>query len=460
MTQADWYDKQPILVVEDDVHLQAALSQTLGGHGYAVSVVNDSREGLEWLQRNGASLILADVNLPGKSGIELLRDIRMSGNQVPVVMMSAFGSVETAVEALKLGATEFLQKPFRAEKLEEVVSKIKGDEQDATPGNTVIKHHDAASVGFLTRNDRVLQTLQTLETVAASQATILIQGESGTGKEVLARYVHRNSPRANQPFVAVNCAALPEGLLESELFGYEKGAFTGALARRCGKFELAHQGTLLLDEIGEMTLGLQAKLLRVLQEREVDRLGSRNPISVDVRVIATTNRNLLQEVQAGRFREDVYYRLSVMPVTIPSLRERPEDIDVLVEHFAQQSCQRNGRPSAGITEEAMSYLKTRRWRGNVRELENVIERAVLLSGSGPLRMEHVTCEEPTLNVPTPSVQPTGSIWEMERDLIFRVLDQHGGNRTHAARTLGISIRTLRNKLREYRHLQGGEHRDA
>ncbi|WP_447968381.1 sigma-54-dependent transcriptional regulator [Nitrospira sp. M1] len=456
MTQAEWYDKQPILVVEDDVHLQTALSQTLGGHGYAVSVVNDSREGLEWLQRNGASLIVADVNLPGKSGIEMLRDIRMAGNQVPVVMMSAFGSVETAVEALKLGATEFLQKPFRAEKLEEVVSRIKNDEQEPTSSSSTTGHRDATSVGFLTRNERVIQTLKTLETVAASQATILIQGESGTGKEVLARYVHRNSPRANQPFVAVNCAALPEGLLESELFGYEKGAFTGALSRRCGKFELAHQGTLLLDEIGEMTLGLQAKLLRVLQEREVDRLGSRNPIAVDVRVIATTNRNLLQEVQAGRFREDVYYRLSVMPVTIPALRERPEDIEVLVEHFAQQSCQRNGRPSTSVTEEAMSYLKTRRWRGNVRELENVIERAVLLSGSGPLRMEHVTCEEPTMSVATPSLQPTGSIWEMERDLIFRVLDQHGGNRTHAARTLGISIRTLRNKLREYRQLHGGE----
>ena len=205
-----------------------------------------------------------------------------------------------------------------------------------------------------------------------------------------------------------------------------------------------------------MTLGLQAKLLRVLQEREVDRLGSRNPIHVDVRVIATTNRNLLQEVQAGRFREDVYYRLSVMPVTIPPLRERPEDIEVLVQHFTRRSCERNGRPHVNISEEVMSYLKTRRWRGNVRELENVIERAVLLSDSGSLRIQHVTFEEPVIAAPTTSNQPTGSIWEMERDLIFRVLDRHGGNRTHAARTLGISIRTLRNKLREYRQLHGAE----
>ncbi len=457
MIQTEPQEKQPILVVEDDEQLQDALSQTLGGHGYAVSVVNDGYEGMDWLERNGACLVLADINLPGKSGLDMLRDIRLAGNQVPVVVMSAYGSVESAVEALKLGATEFLQKPFPTEKLEEVLARIKGDEplQKSHLLSHTKTQSESESVGFLTRNERVQQTLKTLETVAWSQATILIQGESGTGKEVLARFVHRNSPRVNQPFVAVNCAALPEGLLESELFGYEKGAFTGALARRCGKFELAHQGTLLLDEIGEMTLGLQAKLLRVLQEREVDRLGSRNPVQVDVRVIATTNRNLIQEVQAGRFREDVYYRLSVMPVTIPPLRERPEDVEILVEHFATQSFQRNSRVSAGITEEAMNYLKTRRWRGNVRELENVIERAVLLSDHGPLRMEHFAFEEPVITSPTPSLQPTGSIWEMERDLIFRVLDQHGGNRTHAARTLGISIRTLRNKLREYRQLNGG-----
>ncbi len=455
MILTDPDEKPSILVVEDDEQLQTALSHTLGGHGYAVAVVSDGYEGMDWLEHHGACLVLADINLPGKSGLDMLRDIRLAGNQVPVVVMSAYASVESAVQALKLGASEFLEKPFPAEKLEEVIARIKGGEPVLKPNCSTKIDDESEFVGFITRNERVQQTLKTLETVAVSQATILIQGESGTGKEVLARFVHRHSPRVNQPFVAVNCAALPEGLLESELFGYEKGAFTGALARRCGKFELAHQGTLLLDEIGEMTLALQAKLLRVLQEREVDRLGSRTPVKVDVRVIATTNRNLIQEVQAGRFREDVYYRLSVMPVTIPPLRERPEDIEVLVEHFAHQSFQRNCRVSAGITAEAMSYLKTRRWRGNVRELENVIERAVLLSGTGSLHMEHFAVEEPVMTSPTPSLQPTGSIWEMERDLIFRVLDQHGGNRTHAARTLGISIRTLRNKLREYRQLNGG-----
>ena len=455
MMQLDQFEKQPILVVEDDVQMQTALSRILGRQGYPVMIANDGYEGMERLERDGAWLVLADVSLPRKDGLEMLREIRSGGNQVPVVMMTAYGSVDTAIEAMKLGALEYLQKPFLPEQLESMVTKVREEMVDRSPNGQSLSEVNDEPTGFLTRNDRVLQTLKMLNAIAASQATILIQGESGTGKEVLARYVHRISPRAQQPFVAVNCAALPDGLLESELFGYEKGAFTGALARRCGKFELAHQGTLLLDEIGEMSLGLQAKLLRVLQEREVDRLGARQPVQVDVRVIVTTNRNLMHEVQAGRFREDVYYRLSVMPVTLPPLRDRLEDIELLADHFANKSFQRNDRPGSGITEEALTYLRTRPWRGNVRELENVIERAVLLADSGPLRMEHVMFEEPSMSAPLAS-QPTGSIWEVERDLILRTLERHGGNRTHAAKTLGISIRTLRNKLREYRQLNGGE----
>jgi two-component system response regulator FlrC len=376
---------------------------------------------------------------------------------MPVVVMTAYGGVDAAVEALKHGATDFLQKPFPLDRLEKLIEQLKEDRPDSlVDGRRGAERlgREEAREGFLTKNPKVMHTIKMLEMVASSPATILIQGESGTGKEVLARHIHSHSPRAQQPFVAINCAALPEGLLESELFGYEKGAFTGALTRRCGKFELAHQGTLLLDEIGEMSLGLQAKLLRVLQEREVDRLGSRQPVQVDVRVIATTNRNLAQEVQAGRFREDVYYRLSVMPFTIPPLRDRPEDIQLLAEYFANRSLRRNRRVPCGITEDAMSYLKSRRWRGNVRELENVIERGVLLAGNGCLKIEHFQFEEPVLGAAHASA-PSGTIWEMERDLIVKTLERHDGNRTHAARTLGISIRTLRNKLREYRQLNGG-----
>ena len=454
MTQTDRHDGQTILVVEDDAQMRTALSKVLARQGYPVVLASDGYEGIERLERDGAWLVLADMNLPRKGGMDMLREIRSGGNQVPVVMMTAYGSVDSAVEALKLGATEYLQKPFPLHQLEEMVTKIRGEFLEPKVESDRISPVTPEPSGFLTRSDRVIQTLKMLEAVAPSQATILIQGESGTGKEVLARYVHSISPRAHQPFVAVNCAALPDGLLESELFGYEKGAFTGALARRCGKFELAHQGTLLLDEIGEMSLGLQAKLLRVLQEREVDRLGARHPIPIDIRVIATTNRTLMNEVQAGRFREDVYYRLSVMPVTLPPLRDRPEDIPLLAEYFVERSFRRNCRLGYGITEDAINYLKTRQWRGNVRELDNVIERGVLLANSGPLQKEHLIVEETTLS-PRPSVQPTGSIWDMERDLILRTLQRHGWNRTHAARSLGISIRTLRNKLREYRGLNGG-----
>ncbi|GJL57218.1 MAG: sigma-54-dependent Fis family transcriptional regulator [Nitrospirales bacterium] len=446
-----------ILVVEDDEQLQSALTHALSQHGYAVTVARDGYEGLERMEREAPWLVLTDLNLPGKGGMDFLREVRNQGHLMPVVVMTAYGGVDAAVEALKYGATDFLQKPFPLDRLEKLIDQLK-DEQPVS-GLDVLREQERCRreeprEGFLTRDPKVLHTMSMLEMVAASPATILIQGESGTGKEVLARHVHRHSPRALQPFVAINCAALPEGLLESELFGYEKGAFTGALARRCGKFELAHQGTLLLDEIGEMSLGLQAKLLRVLQEREVDRLGSRQPVQVDVRVIATTNRNLAQEVQAGRFREDVYYRLSVMPFTIPPLRDRPEDIQLLAEYFANRSLRRNRRTSCEISEEAMSHLKRRPWRGNVRELENVIERGVLLAGNGPLLIEHFQFEEPQLMVNQASA-PSGTIWEMERELILKTLERHDGNRTHAARTLGISIRTLRNKLREYRQLNGG-----
>ncbi len=443
-------DESVILVVEDDSNMRLALSKSLGGQGYPVVLAHDGYEALECLEKQPAWLVIADVNMPGKGGIEMLRDIRAMGNSIPVVLMTAYSTVETAVQALKLGAADYLQKPFPFQQLEGMIARLR-HETTVSGEETVVLKEEEPSVGFLTCNERVRQILKMLEAVAPSNATVLIQGESGTGKEVLAQYVHSISPRANRPFVAVNCAALPEGLLESELFGYEKGAFTGAMARRSGKFELAHQGTLLLDEIGEMSLGLQAKLLRVLQEREVDRLGARQPISVDIRVLVTTNRNLQQEVQAGNFREDLYYRLSVMPVTLPPLRERPEDIPLLAEYLADRSFRRNHRPGGGITPEALGCLKSRPWRGNVRELENAIERAVLLADSGPLRIEHFAFDAASPHVTLP-MEPTGSIWEMERDLILRTLERHGGNRTHAAKELGISIRTMRNKLREYRQL--------
>jgi two-component system response regulator FlrC len=302
----------------------------------------------------------------------------------------------------------------------------------------------------------MVRLLSTVEGVAASQATVLINGESGTGKELLARFIHSRSPRAHRPFIAVNCAALPDGLLESELFGHERGAFTGAIMKKIGKFEMAHTGTILLDEISEMNMGLQAKLLRVIQEREVDRVGGREPVSVNIRVIATTNRSLYHEVEQGRFREDLYYRLNVFPITVPPLRERHADIPLLARHFVAVSAARNSLPLPTVSAEAYTMLQDRRWKGNVRELENVMERAVLLAGNEAILPCHLLLEsggQPAPPPPVPSVpQPSGngSLWEMERELIFQTLVRVRENRTHAAKELGISIRTLRNKLREYR----------
>lgn len=311
---------------------------------------------------------------------------------------------------------------------------------------------------MLGEDPAMAKVLALAEGVAMSQATVLVQGESGTGKELLARFIHSRSPRGHRPFIAVNCAALPDGLLESELFGHERGAFTGALMRKIGKFEMAHQGTILLDEISEMNLGLQAKLLRVLQEREVDRIGGREPVQVNIRVIATTNRSLRHEVEQGRFREDLYYRLNVFPITLPPLRERPSDIPVLARHFVRATAARNGLPVPRISDAALAVLLGRLWKGNVRELENAVERAVLLAGGEGIEPQHVIVEEPVMtgspSVPSKTTTPstTGSLWEMERDLIMHTLDRVKGNRTHAAKALGISIRTLRNKLREYREL--------
>ncbi len=289
---------------------------------------------------------------------------------------------------------------------------------------------------------------------------MLISGETGTGKEMVARYIHQCSPRAGKPFMAVNCAALPEGLLESELFGHEKGAFTGALAKKDGKFELAHKGTLLLDEVTEMTPALQAKLLRVLQEHEIDKVGGREPIPVDVRVIATTNRDPKKLIEEGKFREDLYYRLNVIPIKLPPLRERMEDLPVLTEHFLRKHCAENGRSIASLAPETLSLLNKYQWRGNVRELENIIERAVLVCPGDVIEPSHLFMED---SEQAPAGAPggalgsfRGTIYEMERELIFKTLEETGNNKTKAAEILGISIRTLRNKLNEYKEKDRGE----
>jgi len=443
-----------ILIVDDDPSMRTALMESVRRLGYAVQGAIDGADALERVVRFRPWLVLTDLKMPRMTGLDLIKELKARAPHAMIVLMTAYGTVETAVEAMKLGASEYLLKPFSMDLLDRVITNLKeGREAGTVPSSGAPENR-----AILTQDPGMARLLSTIEGVATSQATVLINGESGTGKELLARFIHSRSPRAHRPFIAVNCAALPDGLLESELFGHERGAFTGALIRKIGKFEMAHTGTLLLDEISEMTLGLQAKLLRVLQEREVDRVGGRDPVPVNIRVIATTNRTLYRDVEQGRFREDLYYRLNVFPITVPPLRERLADIPLLARHFATVSAARNGLAQPAVSEGALAHLQRLTWKGNVRELENVMERAVLLAGHGPILPEHCPVEmrdgaAPSVAVAPAAPQPAnGSLWEMERELIFKTLARVKDNRTHAARELGISIRTLRNKLREYRDI--------
>lgn len=442
--------RNPILIVDDEPAMRLAVSATLEEEGYVVISASNGEEALKICmtrsEKDPFSALITDMKMPGMSGIDLVAQIKNKWREMPIILMSAFGTVESAVDAMKSGVFDYMVKPFSEKTLLDILHKALNKE----PHDGKIKH--SGSKQLITEDPGMKKMLKMAEVVAASQATVLIQAESGTGKELLARFIHDRSPRAHHPFVAINCAAVPESLLESELFGYEKGAFTGADTKKAGRFELAQMGTLLLDEVSEMQFSLQAKLLRVLQEREVDVLGGKTPLAVNIRVIATTNRPLLEEVKAGRFREDLYYRLNVFPLRIPPLRERIGDIPTLVQHFIQTNSEKNGKPARSISQEALSILMSMPWPGNVRELENIIERAVLLAGSENISNDHLLFPE---NEPLQdkSAHPNiTTVWEAERNLILETLTQVSGNRTHAARILGISIRTLRNKLREYHRL--------
>jgi two-component system response regulator FlrC len=464
-----------ILVVDDDPAMRVALTESLKSLGYRTQTASSGEDALARLNEKYVSAILTDMQMPGMSGLDLFHNVSKRNPKIPVIIMSAHGTIDTAVSAMKLGILDYLVKPFSQERLLEVIKKSTSGISSTT---LPIDHEkrDAFSMrnlprAILTKDLGMLKLLKMAEVVASSDATIFIEGESGTGKELLARFVHEHSPRATRPFIAINCAAVPENLLESELFGYEKGAFTGAITRKPGKFELAHTGTILLDEVSEMQISLQAKLLRVLQEKEVDSVGGRNPIPLDIRVIATTNRPILKEVEAGRFREDLYYRLNVFPLNIPPLRDRIADIPMLAEYFVKKVADRNNKGLVTISQSALSILMGNKWRGNVREMENTMERATLLSQQDVILPEHllgIQQEAVPINIAqdaTPAVMNSVSshngfgtitLWEAEHNLILGTLEKLHGNRTHAAKSLGISIRTLRNKLREYRSNLGAD----
>jgi len=446
-----------IVIADDDPTMRSALGEALSSTGYNTVVFPNGADAELYIKESGADLVVSDIRMLGLTGLELLKRFP----RIPFIMISGFATVPEAVEAMKIGAYDFVVKPFSYRELIDLVEagcRANGVEAVFDEGGEIVTAHA-----------RMRSLLEFARQVAKSHASILIQGESGAGKELLARYIHGHSRRHEGPFVAVNCAALPEGLLESELFGHERGAFTGGMGTKAGKFELAHGGTLLLDEVSEMPLSLQAKLLRVLQERVVDRLGGKKPLPIDIRVISTTNRDLREMIQAGNFREDLFYRLNVVPVRLFPLRERLDDIEPL----AQSYFFRQGYPQASLSAAALAQLKSYSWRGNVRELFDVLERAVIVAGGKRIEAEHLLLEEvigigadePPASTENGNMAASAvilkkqaesaeskslSVREMEKQLIFQTLHQVNDNRTQAAKRLGISVRTLRNKLKAYR----------
>lgn len=435
----------PILVVEDDGPLREALSDTLELAGYGVMTAPDAEQALAWLDKATPGLVLSDVQMPGMDGHDLLRNIKARWPEIPVLIMTAYGQIERAVEAMREGAADYLPKPFEAERLLSTVARY--FRVSRGPGEAGMVARDPASVALLELARRV----------AATDTSVLLTGESGTGKEVFARYIHQHSARRAGPFVAVNCAAIPENLLESVLFGHEKGAFTGAAASQAGKFEQANAGVLLLDEIAELPLHLQAKLLRVLQEREVERVGGRTSVALDVRVMAATNRDLGGWVREGRFREDLYYRLNVFPLEIPPLRARRGDIAALAEHFLQRFETVVGRRDYGLSAAALAELTLYDWPGNIRELCNVVQRAMVLAPGAEIGPEHLMLPRQSLPSPSrPHARSAGShqtdlgLKDLERETILQTLRRMDGSRRRTAEALSMSERTLRHRLKQYR----------
>lgn len=427
-----------VLIVEDDPVLREALAETMTIAGHTYITAKDGKEALTLLELHNPAVILTDIRMDKLDGNQLLAEIHKKRPGLPVILMTAFGSVEDAVNAIRHGAVDYLQKPFSAQVLTEKINQyIKVDADDSSDPVA----QDPKSQALLTMALKVAQ----------SDVGVMISGESGTGKEVLAHFIHDHSPRKKQPFIAINCAAIPEQMLEATLFGYEKGSFTGAYKSTAGKFEQAQGGTLLLDEVSEMSLSLQAKLLRVLQEKEVERIGANKMISLDVRILATTNRQLKDEVQAGRFREDLFYRLNIFPLQWHPLRERKNDIIPLANYLIRKHCQHKQPIVPVISPTAQKLMLAYPWPGNARELDNVIQRALVLQTQGIIEAEHLQLSlTSTMSPETSSVASSKNLQIHEFELIEKTLLEHEGNRQQVAALLGVSERTLRYKLAKMR----------
>jgi DNA-binding NtrC family response regulator len=445
--------EKKILVVDDEALIRDFLSEALNRAGYAADLASTGEEALEKIREREYDVVLTDVRMPNMDGMELLKNVKAYLPDAEVVIMTAYATHENAFEAGKLGAIDYIRKPFGPGEIEAKVKRALENGRLRLE-NRRLREELGRHYGFeniVGRSTKLKEVFDLVQAVSDTRATVMITGEQGTGKELIAKAIHYNSSRREATFIRINCAALPEGLVESELFGHEKGSFTGAIRRSRGRFELADRGTLLLDEISEISLHLQGKLLRVLQEREFERVGSGIPIQVDVRIIATSNRNLKKWIEEGKFREDLFYRLNVVPIHLPPLRERKEDIPALAQHFLKKYNVENDRHIESISQSAYDLFMEYSWPGNVRELENYVERAVV-TAKGKILTPRDFPRELTfgsIRMPAEDIEVGSSIHEAERKLILKTLRAQGGNRTKAAEVLGISARTLRNKLHEY-----------
>jgi DNA-binding NtrC family response regulator len=441
-----------ILIIEDEPKMRRLLEISLGDDGLAVQTVQDAETGLKLFQREPVDLIVTDLKLPGMSGLEFLDQAKRLNPSVPIVVMTAFGTVETAVEAMKAGASDYVLKPFSMAEMKLVIRKEldvqKVREENRSLREALGKRYQYQNI--VARSAKMQEVLALVERVAPTNSTVLLGGESGVGKDLIARAIHQNSRRASGPFIKVNSTAIPDTLFESELFGYERGAFTGANASKPGKFELADKGSLFLDEIGDVPAPIQVKLLRVLQEREFERLGGTKTLKVDVRLIAATNKDLRAALEQGTFREDLYYRLNVVPIDIPPLREHKEDIPDLVNHFLQRFSQNNGKHVESITPAALKLLMDYHWPGNIRQLENTVERAVALSTKPVIDVQDVHLDAGSsrnaANAPAPLLPEGMTLEQWEDEIIREALRRADGNKSQAARMLGLSRNALRYRL--------------
>jgi len=438
-----------ILVVDDETIIREALRDWLEDAGYRVLTAENGPRALEIIQEGRPSVAFVDLVMPGMDGIELLRRVKEISPGTEVVIITAYGSIPTAINAIREGAYDYIEKPFCPERAEILIEKLL-EHQRLLEENIALQHKLEERYRFeniIAKSPKMQQVIEVIKVVAKTNATVLITGETGTGKELVARAIHLQSHRRDRPFIAVSCAALPESLLESELFGHEKGSFTGAYAQKKGKFEAANRGTLFLDEIGEMSANIQVHLLRVLEEKEFNRVGGNEPIKVDVRVISATNRDMKEAIARGQFREDLYYRLNVVNIELPPLRERAEDIPLLAEHFLSGFALENQKELTGFSPEATEFMLKHGWPGNVRELENAIERAVILARNPTIGVSDLS---PQNLVVAGSNNSTGrNLKQVEQEHIQSVLSETGGNYTEAARILGISRMTLYNKAKAY-----------